>query len=155
MWMVTNYTQCLSRFRRSQLEELRAACQDALSGLPHDHCAHYLAHVLAEGCALLGDKKAFLKAWSTHEAYFGAELKKHEYFQPNRRHLLRDLPTMARYLEQNQAWLYRKMLWKLRWNSLPPLRIAGGSSRQSLARNPWWIFWVLYMLARLFFKNSH
>jgi len=61
---------------------------------------------------------------------------------------------MARYLQQNEAWPYRKMLWKLRWNSLPSLHITGGS-RQSLARMPWWIFWVLYLLVRLLFKNSH
>src|SRR5262249_50706042 len=142
-------------FRRSHLEQLRAACQDALSGLPHDHCANYLAHVLAETCALLGDKKPFLEVWRAQAAYVGTELKKHEYFQPSRRHLLGDIPMMARYLEQNEAWLYRKMLWKLRWNSLPSLQITSGSGRQSLARTPWWIFWVLYMLARLLLKNSH
>jgi tetratricopeptide (TPR) repeat protein len=154
MWMVSNYTLCLSRFRRSHLEELRTTCRDALSALPHDHCANYLAHVLAEACALLGDKQGFLEVWSAHATYFGTELKKHEYFQPRRRYLLADIPLMARYLQQNEAWPYRKMLWKLRWNSLPSLHITGGS-RQSLARMPWWIFWVLYLLVRLLFKNSH
>jgi predicted Zn-dependent protease len=153
MWMVANYTLCLSRFRRSQLEELRAACQDALSGLPHDHCANYLAHVLAETCALLGDKEAFLLTWNTYSTYFGTELKQNEYFQPKRRHLLGDIPMMARYLRQNETWLYRKMLWKLRWSSAPTAQTPSGTERPAFANVPWWVWWLLFMLILQLFRN--
>jgi predicted Zn-dependent protease len=153
MWMVANYTLCLSRFRRSQLEELRAACQDALCGLPHDDCASFLAHVLAEACALLGDKEAFLQTWNTYSTYFGTELKKNEYFQPRRRHLLGDVPMMARYLQQNETRLYRKMLWKLRWGSVPSAQTRSGAEREPFANVPWWVWWLLFMLVLQLFRN--
>lgn len=155
MWMVTNYTLCLSRFRRSQLEELRAACRDALSGLPHDHCASYLAHAQAEACALLGDKEALLQTWNTYSTYFETSLKENEYFHATHRHLLGDIPMMARYLQQNQTWLYRKMLWKLRWNRiLHSPQTRSGRERPPLANVPWWVWWLLFMLVLQIFRNS-
>jgi hypothetical protein len=154
MWMVANYSLCVSRLRRNQLEELRTTCRDALSGLPHDHCANFLAHVLAEACALLGDKEAFLQTWNTYSAYFGTELKKDEYFQPKRRHLQGDIPMMARYLQQNETWLYRKMLWKLLWGSVQPTQTGRGTERQPFANVPWWVWWLLFMLILQLFRNS-
>jgi len=154
MWMIANYALCVSRYRRSHLEELRTACQDALSGLPHDHCASFLAHVLAEACALLGDKEAFLKTWNAYSVYFGAELKNDEYFHPKRRHLLGDIPMMARYLQQNETWLYRKMVWKLRWGSVQPTDTESGTERQLFANFPWWAWWLLFMLILQLFRNS-
>jgi len=154
MWMVANYTMCLSRFRRSQLEELRAACRDALSGLPHDHCANYLAHVLAEACALLGDKEALLQTWNTYSTYFAAELKKGEYFQPKRRHLLADIPMMARYLQQNESWLYRKMVGKLRWGSVPGVHTSSGLQTQPFAGVPWWVWWLIFMALIQIFRSN-
>ena len=127
MWMVANYTLSLSRFRRSQLEELRAACHDALTGLPHDHCASYLAHIQAEACALLSDKEALLQTWNTYSTYFETSLKENEYFHNTDRHLLGDVPMMVRYLQQNQTWLYRKMLWKRTLEPNPDL--ASNSQR--------------------------
>ena len=58
MWMVGNYSLTLSCFRRDQLQERFNSARDALAGLPHDHCAKYLAHIQAEACALLGNKQA-------------------------------------------------------------------------------------------------
>jgi len=142
MWMVTNYTLCLSRFRSAQLRELQATCQDALSGLPHDHCASYLAHILAEADALLGDKDGFLRTYNAYSGYFDKQLKKEEYFQAKRRYLLGDIPMMARYLQQNETWLYRKRLWKLRWSALPSIQIADTRSKPFLGL-PWYGWWAL------------
>jgi hypothetical protein len=154
MWMIANYSLCMSRFRRNQLEELRLTCRDALSGLPHDHCANFLAHILAEACALLGDREAFLQTWNTYSIYFGAELKEDEYFHPKRRHLMGDIPMMARYLQQNETWLYGKRVWKLRWATIRPDRTDGRTERQALADVPWWVWWLLFMLIMQFFRNS-
>jgi hypothetical protein len=145
MWMVTNYTLCLSRFRRKQLKELQATCRDALAGLPHDHCATYLVHVLAEASALLGDKEAFLWTYKTYAGYFDKRLKNDEYFQPKRRHLLSDLPKMARALQQNETWHYRQSLWKLRWASLPSVGARGGRSKTVLGL-PWFAWWAIVFL---------
>lgn len=142
MWMVTNYTLCLSLFRSEQLKELQATCRDALSGLPHDHCATYLAHVLAEASALLGDKEAFLSAYKTYSGYFDQRLKEEEYFQPKRRHLLADIPKMARYLQRNETWHYRQSLWKLRWASLSSAGVAGARSK-SVFGVPWLAWWAI------------
>lgn len=142
MWMVTNYTLCLSRFRSGQLRELQASCRDALSGLPHDHCATYLAHVLAEASALLGDREAFLWACKSYSGYFDKRLKQDEYFQPKRRHLLVDIPKMARYLQQNETWHYRQGLWKLRWASLSSAGVAGARSK-SVFGIPWFAWWAI------------
>ena len=64
MWMITNYILTLSCFRHEQLRERYNSARDALAGLPHDHCAKYLAHVQAEACALLGNRNDFLERWN-------------------------------------------------------------------------------------------
>ncbi|HSQ79124.1 MAG TPA: tetratricopeptide repeat protein, partial [Candidatus Bathyarchaeia archaeon] len=61
MWMATNYVLTLSRRRPDELRERYESARDALAGLPHDHCAKYLAHIQAEACALLGRGRDFLE----------------------------------------------------------------------------------------------
>ena len=75
MWMVTNYTLCLSRFNQAQLREVFESSRGALSSLPHDHCGRYLAHVHAESCALRGDSQSLLSVWNTYREYFTRESK--------------------------------------------------------------------------------
>ncbi len=51
------------------VQNVAAACGDALAGLTHDHCAKFLAHKQAEVLALLGDTRALsLESGSDHEA---------------------------------------------------------------------------------------
>ena len=124
---------------------MQATCQDALSGLPHDHCANYLAHVLAEACALLGEKDALLQTFESYRAYFDKPLKAQEYFQPKRRPLLGEIPMLVRYLQQNETGLYRKALWKLRWSARPGS--ASGRSKEPLIGIPWFAWWIILVLA--------
>jgi hypothetical protein len=102
----------------------------------------YLAHVLAEASALLGDKEAFLSAYKTYSGCFDQRLKEEEYFQPKRRHLLADIPKMARYLQRNETWHYRQSLWKLRWASLSSAGVAGARSK-SVFGVPWLAWWAI------------
>ena len=76
MWMVGNYSLTLSCFRRDQLQERFNSACDALAGLPHDHCARYLAHIQAEACALLGNNSNFLDTWNSYARYFDARSKR-------------------------------------------------------------------------------
>ena len=119
MWSLANYMLCLSRFRRGHLEEVIATCRDALADLPHDHCARYLACMQAEACALMGNQEGLLAVWGDRRGYFDGEVKNGEYFKPSQKHLLSDLPEMARALERNDHKAYRKLVWRLRlrlWN---------------------------------------
>jgi tetratricopeptide (TPR) repeat protein len=155
MWMMTNYILCLSRRRKEQLREIFTVCHDALSGLPHDHCASYLAHAQAEASALLGDKEKIMETRSSYSAYFETALKENEYFRTEQRHLLGDIPMLVRYLQQNESWLYRKMLWKLWWNATWHSR-QGHNRRASLSvgKIPWWVWWIILMLVLQVFRNS-
>ena len=154
MWIVANYTICLSRLRRGQLEEIRVACRDALSGLPHDHCATYLAHAQAEACALLGNKESLMETWNNCSTYFETELEKDEYFHSERRHLLGDIPMLVRYIQQDKGWLYRKALWKLRWKAIWHFGQISAKKSPSIANIPWWVWWIVLMLALQVFRNS-
>ena len=119
MWSLATYMLCLSRFRRGHLEEVIATCRDALADLPHDHCARYLACMQAEACALMGNQEGLLAVWGDRRGYFDGEVKNGEYFKPSQKHLLSDLPEMARALERNDHKAYRKLVWRLRlrlWN---------------------------------------
>jgi tetratricopeptide (TPR) repeat protein len=115
MWVVANYVMCFSALRKRDLKEVFLSCRDALAGLPHDHCAKYLVHLEAEACALLGDRDSFLRIWSEHRDYLDGKLENNEWFETKRRHLLDELPAMARFLEQNEERLYRKAVRSLRW----------------------------------------
>jgi predicted Zn-dependent protease len=156
MWVVANYVMCFSALRKKELQEIFSSCRDALAGLPHDHCAKYLVHLEAEACALLGDRNGFLKTWNEHREYFDGKVEDNEWFESKRRHLLTDLPTMARFLEQNEERLYRKAERSLRWKhrfSLP--QIQGSSQKKGNANlRWWWIVIVLLWLLMLLLRNS-
>lgn len=155
MWMVTNYILCLSRRRQERLREVFTVCRDALSGLPHDNCASYLAHAQAEASALLGDEEKVLETWNSYSTYFDAALKDNEYFRSEQRHLLGDIPMMVRYLQQNERWLYRKMLWKLHWKALWNARPTRRWQMSLAGSNiPWWVWWIFIMLALQLFRHS-
>lgn len=144
MWVVANYVICFSALRASDLKEVLSSCRDALAGLPHDHCAKYLVHLQAETCTLLGDRAGFLKVWNDQRRYFDGKLEKDEWFENKRKHLLNDLPLMARYLEQNELGLYKKTLRKLRWKHFFPETPAQGFG--NIKMNPAWLIWLLLML---------
>jgi tetratricopeptide (TPR) repeat protein len=118
MWALANYVQSLSRFRKSNLEEVVATCRDALANLTHDHCARYLTCMQAEACALLGDKEGLLAVWRDRRGYFGGELNKSEYFYASEKHLIYDIPDMVEALRRDDAKAYRKLLRKLRFQRL-------------------------------------
>jgi tetratricopeptide (TPR) repeat protein len=118
MWSLANYMQSLSRFRKSNLNEVIATCRDALANLTHDHCARYLTCMQAEACALVGDKEGLLAVWCDRRGYFGGELKKSEYFNASEKHLIHDIPEMVEALQRDDAKVYRKLLRRLRFQRL-------------------------------------
>jgi predicted Zn-dependent protease len=152
MWTITNLVACYNTFRRKQVCEMAATCHDALAGLPHDHCARFLAHVEAESYALLGDKKAFLETWQRYKTtYFTGATKEGEWFQNARGNLLNDIPVMAGYLENDQ-WVKARMLrWRWLWRQnafkIPVIKRSQGNSNVNIR---WiiWLIWLLLMLAR-------
>lgn len=156
MWTVANYVGCLSALRTNDLKEIVASSGDALRDLPHDHCARYLAHVKAEACALLGDKKGLRETWDQYRSYFDCRENSNEWFQDRRRPLLTDIPTMVRFLEQNQLGLYRKTVWRLRWRHIAGSLVSQSElgSRSRLSGSvaiPWWVWWILiWTLIQLF-----
>jgi hypothetical protein len=82
----------LSKADRELSIECFSACQAALSGIPHDHCAKYLSHVQAEMCALRGDIQSFRKTWSRYQAHFTGERSEPEWFEAKSVHLLQKIP---------------------------------------------------------------
>jgi predicted Zn-dependent protease len=113
MWMISNYIISLSRINRDQLQERYNSSRDALAGLPHDHCAKYLAHLQAEACALLDNKDDFLSTWKSLGRYFDGKLEKGEYFKTEDFHLLTNIPKLAKYLMDKREVLARILFWKL------------------------------------------
>jgi hypothetical protein len=143
MWMVANYVDCFSVDSSTDWPEIRANCARALSGLPHDRCARYRAHVQAEACALLGDEAGLLATWKEHRAYFDGELSEGEWFKKSRRHLLDDIPKMAQFLEQNERGKYRWSLRLLKWRNRYQTMVS------SVARAKGWfppVVWWLFFL---------
>jgi tetratricopeptide (TPR) repeat protein len=118
MWSLANYMQCLSCFRRRDLEERIATCRDALANLPHDHCARYLTCMQAEAYALLGDKEGLRAIWRDRRGYFSGELMKGEYFKASEKHLIYDIPDMIEALQSDDRKAYRKLLWRLHFRRL-------------------------------------
>jgi hypothetical protein len=153
MWVVTNYVISLSALRPKHLREILSSCRDALAGLPHDHCAKFLAHLEAEACALLGDRRALLETWTTNRNYFDGKLEKGEWFETKRKHLLADVPVMARSLENNDLRMYKRVLRGLRWGrftaELRPTKL--GENRNTTG---WWgIVWILLWLLITLIRN--
>lgn len=153
MWVVTNYVTCLSSLRPEHLREMLSSCRDALAGLPHDHCAKFLAHLQAEACALLGDRKALLGTWTNHRNYFDGKLEKGEWFEARRKHLLADVPILARSLENNDLRMYRRILHSLRWKRFSVALKLSNLGEKKVNTGWWWIFWVLFWLTIIFIRN--
>jgi predicted Zn-dependent protease len=153
MWVIANYLMCLSALRGKELRETLLTCGDALAGLPHDHCAKYLVHRQAEACALLGDKTALSEVWKGHRNYFNGQLEKAEWFESRRRHLLADVPVIARSLQENNLSMYKRMLWSLRWKRITwEFQVIKLSDKQINVRW-WWILWLLLWLAIQLLRN--
>jgi tetratricopeptide (TPR) repeat protein len=146
MGMVANYILCFPRRERKHLQEVLLASRDALAGLPHDHCAKYLAHVQAEMCVSLGDTEAFRQTWVRHRNYFSGKLEESEWFESQRKHLLADIPCLARLLEQNRTKLFsearRDLLRKQGASDVFSTSGAGGGPKV-----PWWLWWPLFWAA--------
>ncbi|MCU1332012.1 MAG: hypothetical protein JWM08_1004 [Candidatus Angelobacter sp.] len=149
MWIVANFVMCCNPLRRKQLREIISSCHDALAGLPHDHCARFLAHVESGSYALLGDEKAFLEAYRTYKNYFDGKLEQSEWFQDSHRHLLADIPAMGRFLEEGQRTQFKKMRRRLLWEKISS-KFSRPKTRKGIDfRWIWWLIWILYMLSRL------
>jgi tetratricopeptide (TPR) repeat protein len=147
MWVLANYVLCLSALRPKELRETHAACRDALAGLSHDQCAKYLVHRQAEACALLGDTKAFSETYNEYRNYFDGKLGTGEWFEARRKHLIDDLPAMARLLEANDPRKYGWKLWGLRWKRFSRrLKSPTLSGKKTNLRWTWILFWLLWLL---------
>jgi tetratricopeptide (TPR) repeat protein len=166
MWAVTNYVLSFSRISRKNSQAVLSVCTDALVGLPHDHCAKFLAHVAAEMCAVRGDVEAFRAAWTRNRNYFSRELENSEWFETSRRHLLDDIPDMARLLEKDQLKQFRNACRKLRWKQIvSPLLDNNGMNNLSLGgqsgkavRLRWWywfiLLWFLFQFLRIVIESG-
>lgn len=153
MWVVANYVHSLTGLGSEPLKEVRAACRDALAGLPHDHCAKFLAHREAEACALLGEENELLKTWQQHRNYFNGKLEQGEWFDTKRKYLLSDLLVLGRAAQDHDRRMYRSTLRGLRWRRLV--------AKLQLSRTPagtpsirwWWVIWLLFILLQLILRQ--
>jgi predicted Zn-dependent protease len=156
MWMVTNYILSLSRSRPDQLQERYGSARDALAGLPHDHCAKYLAHIQAEACALLGRKDDFLETWAAHGRYFDGQLGSGEFFRNQDRYLLAGVPRLADELTRYQGWhargAFRKFRMRRRFGR--PAKAPSEEARTEKNTIPTiWIFLIAAALIRVIFGS--
>jgi hypothetical protein len=154
MWVVANLVMCCSSLRRKRLREVFLSCRDALASLPHDHCARYLVYVEAESCALLGEQNAFLETWERYKNYFDGKLEEHEWFEVRRRHLLADVPMMARYLKDGQRRRYAKAVRRLRWEHVSQKLQALRFSSKQINVRWWWAAWLLLWIVFQILRNS-
>jgi len=149
MWAVANYVNSFSGLGKGQLEKVRAACWDALSGLPHDHCAKYLVHRHMEACALLGDETGVRETWKEYRNYFNGKLEEGEWFAPRRKDLLTSTLVLARALEDKDNKLYKRMVRSLRWKQLAD-KVKFVDSGGNIGWRPWWwLIWALFLLWQL------
>lgn len=153
MWVVANYVNGLTGLGSEQLRQVRAACHDALAGLPHDHCAKYLAHREAEACALLGEETELLKTWQRHRDYFNGKLEQGEWFDSKRKHLLTDLVVLGRSAQDNDRKAYRSVLRTLRWKRISLKWQLDKTSGRTASLRWWWVIWVLFLLLRLLIQQ--
>jgi tetratricopeptide (TPR) repeat protein len=147
MWMVTNYIQCVSTWRRKDWQEIRSVCRDSLASLHHDHCAKYLAHLQAEMSACLGDTDAFRQTWLNQRTYFTGNLEDSEWFAPQRKYLLTAIPNGGRLLEQNQPKLFKKACRNLRNRRWGLVGSPGSGTR--FRGLPWWAWIILFLALQL------
>ena len=145
MWLVANYISCLSRPNREQLAERWSSCHDALAGLPHDHCAKYIAHLEAEAAALRRDHVSLLDCWKTQRQYFDEVVERGEFFAPKDQHLLTEIPRLVRYIEEGRGIRATLLTWKLRGTSMLERLFSSDASetRFQMSRFGWWIFLLL------------
>jgi len=152
MWVIANYVMCLAGMTRKRTKELRSTCHEALAGLPHDHCARYLAYREAEACVLQGDQAGFSECWSRHREYFDSQPEKGEWFETKRRYLMAALPAVARHLESGEVRKYKALARSLRWqwfkSNLPSVRLPKGLRRW------WWLIWFIFMLLRIIQEST-
>ena len=113
MWVLANYQLCLSRLRRDDLKEVIATCRAALAGLPHDHCARYLAYMEAEACALAGDKSGLIEAWNRYAPYFEGLPDKEDFFPTNQRYIVHEISDAVRLVQKHDNSGFRWLQWKL------------------------------------------
>jgi predicted Zn-dependent protease len=148
MWMAANYISCFSRADQTQWNEVFRTCKDALAGLQHDYCAKYLAHVQAEICAVQGDVAGFRNTWETHRAYFTGQRHDSEWFDSRRIHLLKDIPELGAFLEQNQNTSFLQKCGELRKKQAlnPP---DSGTTNSAGFPKAWWWIWILWLLLSL------
>ncbi len=125
MWMVTNYVWSCARWGRSSREHIRTTCQEALAQLPHDHSAKYLAHVLAESEAILGNQSGFLEASNKYRALLDGNLKKGEYFEDRQKYLLREIPRIVELMAQGRTKKFAFAGQRLRFQQLPFIVLSG------------------------------
>ena len=118
MWMVANYVASCPQLTPNHMRNVLSTCQETLSGLPHDHCARYLAHILAGMQILLGAIEEFRRTLSTYPSLFTGELQSHEYFPAPNRHLLAEIPEMGRLLEENRPGAFKRKRLKMRLKHL-------------------------------------
>jgi hypothetical protein len=123
-WMVTNYVWSCPRWGRSSREHIRTTCQDAFAQLHHDHSAKYLAHVLAESEAILGNPQGFLEISNKYRVLFDGSLKKGEYFE-DQKYLLREIPRIAEFLAQGRTKRFALAAQSLRLRQIPFLVLSG------------------------------
>jgi hypothetical protein len=121
MWCIANYMLSIPRIRKQDLQEVIDACRDALNSLTHDHCAAYLAHVQAEAYAIINDQQGLRDVWQDRRGYFGAVLKKREYFRKQDEQLRHQIPDLVEALERDDHKAYRKLVWKMRLHRLRPV----------------------------------
>ena len=125
MWMVTNYVWSCARWGRSSREHIRATCQEALAQLRHDHSAKYLAHVLAESEAILGNQPGFLETSNKYRALFDGNLKKGEYFEDRQKYLMREIPRIIELLAQGRTKRFGLAAQRLRLRQIPFIVLSG------------------------------
>ena len=125
MWMVTNYVWSCARWGRSSREHIRATCQEALAQLRHDHSAKYLAHVLAESEAILGNQPGFLETSNKYRALFDGNLKKGEYFEDRQKYLMREIPRIIELLAQGRTKRFGLAAQRLRLRQIPFIMLSG------------------------------
>jgi len=153
MWVVANYLTCLRSLGSRHLQEILSTCHAALEGLPHDHCARYMAHREAEAGALLGDQNAFAECCAQYRLYFDGAIEKNEWFPAAERYLLADIPGLARHLREREYRAYKAKVRTLRWErfklEIASIRIpAAGYFRW------WWVIWLLWILLRILSDSS-
>jgi predicted Zn-dependent protease len=125
MWMVTNYVWSCARWGRGSREHIRATCQEALAQLRHDHSAKYLAHVLAESEAILGNQPGFLETSNKYRALFDGNLKKGEYFEDRQKYLMQEVPRIIELLGQGRTKSFGLAAQRLRLRQIPFIMLSG------------------------------